>query len=155
MRRLHADKSAGQALAEFAIVAPIFFLLLMAIIEGGRFIFFYETLNNATRDGARYAIIHGANATCADGGPTGPMPPSVPAPACHDPSGDDVREAVSRSAFGIVGAGDLSMPDPTYDPPNNGRGSDVTVRVNFTYSTLLPMLPPITITAETTLVVNN
>ncbi len=51
----------GQALVEFALVAPIFFLILFAIIEGGRFILYYETLNNATREGARYAIVNGAN----------------------------------------------------------------------------------------------
>src|SRR5947208_1304045 len=47
----------AQALVEFAMVAPIFFVLLFGIIEGGRFIFYYETLNNATREGARYAIV--------------------------------------------------------------------------------------------------
>ena len=45
------------------------------MIEGGRFILYYETLNNATREGARYAIVNGANALCtASSGPTGPMP---------------------------------------------------------------------------------
>ena len=64
-------RTRGQTLVEFALVAPLFFLLLFAIIEGGRFVFFYEVLNNATREGARYAIIHGSNA--ADGCPSGPM----------------------------------------------------------------------------------
>ena len=66
--------SAGQALVEFALVAPIFFLLLFGIIEAGRFILFYEALNNATREGARYAIVHGSNSSC----PSGPMPPGDP-----------------------------------------------------------------------------
>ena len=58
---------------EFALVAPVFFLILFAVIEGGRFILYYETLNNATREGARYAIVNGANALCtASSGPTGP-----------------------------------------------------------------------------------
>ena len=50
-------------MVEFALVAPLFFLLLFGIIEAGRFIFYYETLNNATREGARYAIVNGANST--------------------------------------------------------------------------------------------
>ena len=62
----------GQALVEFALVAPMFFLLLFGIIEAGRFIFYYETLNNATREGARYAIVNGANSI---GCPTGPAAP--------------------------------------------------------------------------------
>ena len=57
--------SAAQALVEFALVAPIFFLLLFAIIEGGRFMMYYQTLNNATREGARYAIVHGSNSVRA------------------------------------------------------------------------------------------
>ncbi|MDQ3126960.1 MAG: pilus assembly protein, partial [Chloroflexota bacterium] len=58
----HASK--GQALVEFALVAPIFFLLLFGIIEGGRFILYYQTLNNATREGSRYSIVHGSNSFC-------------------------------------------------------------------------------------------
>ena len=64
--------SRGQALAEFALVAPVFFLLLFSIIEGGRFIFYYETLNNATREGARYAIVHGMNSFDCTGPPEKP-----------------------------------------------------------------------------------
>src|SRR5690242_12105624 len=78
LRRLPIGER-GQAMVEFALVAPIFFLLLFAIIEGGRFIFYYETLNNATREGARYAIVHGSNAKCP-AGPSGPMPPGIAAP---------------------------------------------------------------------------
>ena len=43
------------------IVAPMFFLLLFGIIEVGRFIFYYEVLSNATREGARYAIVNGSS----------------------------------------------------------------------------------------------
>ena len=57
--------SRGQALPEFAIVAPLFFLLLFGIIEAGRFIYYYEVLNNATREGARYAIVNGASSLIA------------------------------------------------------------------------------------------
>ena len=60
-------RSGGQALVEFSLVAPLFFLLLLAVIEGGRFIFYYEILHNATREGARYAIVHGANSYCPSG----------------------------------------------------------------------------------------
>src|SRR5687767_11171498 len=78
----------GQALVEFALVAPIFFLVLFAIVEAGRFIYYYEILNNATREGARYAIVHGENSF----DPTGPP---------HDASGADVIAQVRRSAIGM------------------------------------------------------
>src|SRR5436190_19629265 len=51
----------GQALVEFAFVAPIFFLLLFAIIDFGRYVYYVQVLDNAAREGARYAIVHGAN----------------------------------------------------------------------------------------------
>ena len=61
MRLASTLQCRGQALVEFALVAPMFFLLLLGIIEAGRFIFYYEVLHNATREGARYAIVNGAN----------------------------------------------------------------------------------------------
>lgn len=143
----------GQALVEFALVAPMFFLVLFGIIEAGRFIFYYETLNNATREGARYAIVNGANTI---GCPTGPAAPgSTPC----DVAGDDVRARVRNAAFGVLSP--LTV-DPVWQgfngqPGNNGRGSTVTVTATFTYQSLIPIvpLPPITITAESSLVVNN
>jgi hypothetical protein len=148
-------RSRGQALVEFAIVAPVFFLLLFAIIEAGRFILYYETLNNATREGTRYAIVNGANSlTC----PTGtPAPNSVPC----DPAGDDVKQRVRDAAFNLLGAGvtvDTNWYKPNgIDPGDNGRGMTVTVDASYTYNSLVPLvpLPPITITARSSLVINN
>jgi hypothetical protein len=138
----------GQALVEFALVAPLFLLLLFGIIETGRFIFYYEMLNNATREGARYAIVNGANSlTC----PTGP--PEGEAWAC-DPTGDDVVDRVRSSAMGVVGS-DVAV-TPVW-MPNNGRGSTVTVTATYSYTSLVPILPlpVITVQAESSLVVNN
>lgn len=150
----------GQALAEFALVAPLFFLLLFAIIEGGRFVFYYEMLNAATREGARYAIVHGYNA--ADGCPSGTMPDG--STSC-DPTGDNVRAAVRDAALGLVGVGDFDALDVFWCPPtgpkpcdpqlSNARGNPVTVRATFTYPPVIPLLPSITIGSESTLVINN
>jgi len=155
-------RSRGQALVEFALVAPLFFLLLFAIIEGGRFVFFYEVLNSATREGARYAIIHGSNA--ADKCPSGPMPGG--ATNTCDPTGARVKTAVVDAAFNIANSSDFaslevfwcpaSGPKPcTGSELNNGRGNPVTVRATLTYDAIMPLLPPIDITSESTLVINN
>jgi Flp pilus assembly protein TadG len=140
----------GQATVEFALVAPIFFLLLFGIIEGGRFILYYETLNNATREGARYAIVHGSRSSC----PSGPMEPGIAPPACYDPSGAKVVQKVKDTAFGVLGASVTVTPTWATD---NARDSDVSVTATYTYSTLVPLvpLPPITITAESNLVINH
>jgi hypothetical protein len=141
-------RSRGQALTEFALVAPIFFLVLFAVIEAGRFMFYYETLNNATREGARYAIVHGANSFDC----TGPPAPSATGPC--DPAGEDVKQRVRDAAFGVLGSGVAVT--PIWDDDND-RGKTVTVTAVFTYTSLIPLLPlpPITVEAESSLVVNN
>jgi Flp pilus assembly protein TadG len=48
----------GQALVEFALVLPLFILLLVAIFDLGRAVFAYNTLTNAAREGARMAIVN-------------------------------------------------------------------------------------------------
>jgi Flp pilus assembly protein TadG len=44
----------GQGLVEFAIVLPIFLILMLGIIEFGYFFFIYSTANQAAREAARY-----------------------------------------------------------------------------------------------------
>jgi Flp pilus assembly protein TadG len=48
----------GQALVEFALVIPIFLLLLVGLFDLGRAVFAYNTLTNAAREGARIAIVN-------------------------------------------------------------------------------------------------
>jgi Flp pilus assembly protein TadG len=140
--RRRRRSSRGATLVEFALVAPIFFLVLFSIVEAARFVFYYELLNNATRDGARYAIVHGENSF----DPTGPP---------NDPSGADVIARVKESAIGVLGSG-ISV-TPTWTPAVNERGTTVTVHASYTYLTIIPIvpLPPFTVEAESTLVLNN
>ena len=48
----------GQALVEFALVLPIFLLVMVALFDLGRAVFAYNTLTNAAREGARIAIVN-------------------------------------------------------------------------------------------------
>jgi len=50
----------GAAVVELAIVAPIFLLMLVGIIELGRALMVQQVIINASRVGARQAIIPGA-----------------------------------------------------------------------------------------------
>ena len=52
-RRLRADANKGSAALEFAMVAPVFFLLLMGTIEAGIIFFAQSSLQNAVNDTAR------------------------------------------------------------------------------------------------------
>ncbi len=54
----------GQTLVEFALVAPLFTLLLGGIIIFGIGVFYQQQLTNAAREAARYASIHSATSQC-------------------------------------------------------------------------------------------
>ena len=45
-------------MAEFAIIAAVFFMLVIGIIEFGRLLYTHNALADAARRGARYAVIH-------------------------------------------------------------------------------------------------
>jgi Flp pilus assembly protein TadG len=47
----------GQALVEFALIVPIFVLLLVGIFDLGRGVYAYSTINNAAREGVRLEIV--------------------------------------------------------------------------------------------------
>ncbi|MEX2175713.1 MAG: TadE/TadG family type IV pilus assembly protein [Pirellulaceae bacterium] len=51
------------AAVEFAIVAPVFFLLVFGMIEYGRMVMVQQVITNASREGARRAVLDGATYT--------------------------------------------------------------------------------------------
>ena len=53
-RRHEGQRS--QALIEFALISPVLLLLIFGIIDIGRAVFYYDTLNHAAREGARTAV---------------------------------------------------------------------------------------------------
>ncbi len=56
--RHNTRRRRGQALVEFALIIPLFLLLLVGIFDLGRAVFAYNTLTNAAREGARIAIVN-------------------------------------------------------------------------------------------------
>ncbi len=160
----------GQALVEFALVVPLLLILLLGIFEAGRYVVLLESLNNATREGARYAIVHGENvADCS-----GPLRPGLSRGPCPDPRGVKVMEAVADAVPGLATMGQMFVHDPVwtnhdnFSPPTRGtasngtntRGDFVTVFVDYKYNTLIKsifgidILPTIGISAESSLVIN-
>lgn len=154
----------GQALVEFALVAPFFFLLLFSVIEFGRAVYYVQMLNNAAREGARYAIVNGAEARC----PSGPMPLGFGANPC-DPNGQNVVRVVKDQAVAIIDSGPTDFAvvvkwcQTTACPGALGDGTNErnqTVRVDVTYvyrpvlAGVVP-LPTFTLTGGSSLVVNH
>jgi Flp pilus assembly protein TadG len=54
----------GGSMAEFAIVAGVFFMIIFGIIEFSRLLFTHNALTDATRRGARYAVLNPESAPC-------------------------------------------------------------------------------------------
>ena len=139
-------RSRGQALVEFAFVAPIFLLMLFAIIDFGRYVYYVQILNNAAREGARYAIVNGSESFTPAG------------PAQDDPA---VEAIVKNYAIGVIGDSTVLDVNSYWgtppNPPSNNRGAKVRVTVTYDFHSIIPIvpIPAITITGESTLVVNH
>lgn len=75
----------GSSIAEFALGASVFFMIIFGIIEFGRLLYTHNALTDATRRGARYAVIHPESVLCTQNavayGEThiGPPPECLPA----------------------------------------------------------------------------
>lgn len=159
----------GQSLVEFALVAPLFFTILFSIIEFGRAVYYVQMLNNAAREGARYAIVHGATSLC----PSGPFPPSYGASNPCDPDGANVVAAVKRAAIAIIDSSpadyavtvrwclddvDVAGCPGALGDGHNARNQGVRVEVAYVYRPViagLVQLPTFTLTGGSTLVVNH
>lgn len=61
--RRYRNKRKGAAAVEFAVVAPIFFLLVFGMIEYGRMVMVQQVITNASREETRRAVFDGATAT--------------------------------------------------------------------------------------------
>src|SRR3954451_18844471 len=61
--RPRAHNRRGAAVVEFAVVAPVFFLLVFGIIEYGRMVMVQQLITNASREGARRGVLDGATTT--------------------------------------------------------------------------------------------
>jgi Flp pilus assembly protein TadG len=53
--------TSGQALVEFALVVPIFFVMLFGLIDGGRYVYMSSVLSQAAREGARLAAVEASH----------------------------------------------------------------------------------------------
>jgi hypothetical protein len=82
-------RDGGQGLAEFALVIPLLLIFVLALVDFARGIFIYSVVSDAAREGARYAIVHGALA------PLDSMTPS--GPGTSDPNGSTYVVPAARS----------------------------------------------------------
>jgi Flp pilus assembly protein TadG len=57
MRRLLQRRDRGQTIVEFALILPIFILVLVGIVDFGRAVYASSTIQNAAREAVRVAIV--------------------------------------------------------------------------------------------------
>ena len=61
------DGEAGQGMVEFALTAPIIFMVILGLVDGGRLVFINNELSEAVREGARFGAVQGRAAAEAEG----------------------------------------------------------------------------------------
>jgi Flp pilus assembly protein TadG len=105
--RLCRKKRRGAAAVEFAIVAPVFFLLVFGMVEFGRMVMVQQVITNASREGARLAVLDGTNTAA-------------------------VQSAVNTylTSAAVPGATVTVVPNP---PTSAGYGDPVTVTVSVPF----------------------
>jgi Flp pilus assembly protein TadG len=109
----------GQAIVEFAIVAPILVMLLVGIMEVGRLLYIYAAVNNASREAARYGSAIGL----ADNGT------SLKYQYCKG-----IRDMAERSALSvpitITISYDHGPGNSPFDTCDGGLDTDTAVMIN-------------------------
>lgn len=110
-------------MAEFALLAPIFFLMILGLTDAARAVYDYNVISNASREGAREAVLaynQCANDNSRTNWQCGQTPPS-------GASLVGVDNVVTQAGAGIVGftfntdaIGPNSVAPPCSPAPNKG-----------------------------------
>ena len=66
MTRDFARSERGSTAVEVAMAATVFFVMIFGIIEFGRLLYTHNALTDATRRGARFAVLHAQNHPCVE-----------------------------------------------------------------------------------------
>jgi Flp pilus assembly protein TadG len=67
MKKKNLFSTSGQTLVEFALIIPLFILIVMFIFDIGRGVYYYSVLYNAVREGARLAVVEDEDNSGAKG----------------------------------------------------------------------------------------
>jgi Flp pilus assembly protein TadG len=135
------DGIAGNALIEFAIIAPLLIVMCIYVIDFGFFSVRQMELNHATQAGAQYAVEHGYNPTNITSAVTNDANDSsftistTPSEFCGCPSSTGVTQL-------FTGDCPLNTTCPAACPPSTTclyAGTYVTVSTTATYNTIAPV----------------
>ena len=139
-------KQHGASAVEFAVILPFLITLVFGIIEFGLLLYNQQVLTNASREGARAAII----GKCAGGSETVIVRKTdaeirqIVTDYCIDPDDTTKKRLITFNTSNIAPATTV-VPSPSDCTPNPGGsgltvGDDVTVTVTYNYTFLLPTI---------------
>jgi Flp pilus assembly protein TadG len=128
-RGRRSDRKRGQAMVEFALVIPIFMLVLSGILDFGFALYSRMTVINAAREGARAAIMVPDNTTITSVAQAAAVSSAAGAGlTVSSPTVTCIQTSVSPSSTTTIGCNTAVT------------GDSVSVRVNFTYHSFFPLL---------------
>lgn len=158
----------GQSLVEFALILPIFMALLLGVVEFGRSAYIDNVLSQAAREAARLAAVEARwigdteiSCVASPGLITSSNPGAHVCPATTTAFHSDVVGAASRMAAGLgtltgvniscdakdatapTGAwtnATVAHPDCGVGAAPNRTGDQVSVRITYQYSPIIPLL---------------
>lgn len=145
--RARFQRDRGGTLVEFALVAPLLFLLLFGVIEFARVGHGFNTVWTAAREGARYATTVGNDD--GDAFPNYLDCASIEEAALAKVVGMSLDPgAVKITYFDLTGApvADCNLADPTYPAPaptgstNIDNGFTIEVEVSGTFNAIVPFI---------------
>jgi Flp pilus assembly protein TadG len=148
MSRFRSDRR-GLAALEFALTAPLLFMILGGVIDFGLIMVGRSRLANGLAQGLQYALSTGAGVKAADisaavrggssrAGLTEVVAVSVTGPACYCVTGSPATLG-TRSALSASNTCTSTCPVPA-----NGPGVFVTITATYTYQPLLPLFSNLT-----------
>jgi Flp pilus assembly protein TadG len=117
----------GQSLVEFALIIPIFIILVFGIIDFGMGLRAYITVTQATREGARYAAVGNPAGTFTAGG----------SGECNGTTNTSTVGKVCSTMNGL-NLTNLQSVSVTY-PQGNEPGKPVRVRAQYEYRYITPI----------------
>ena len=152
MRSSRHRDNRGQALVEFALIVPVFILLLVGLFDLGRGVYAFNTISNASREAVRVGIVDQDCTTIKNEAITHAVSLNIAASDVSvyfwDPSvadaGDFSDPADHRRACGDPGGGTSECPQTT--TPIAGQDGSVPVscvievQVNYQYSAATPII---------------
>lgn len=143
----------GSSLVEFAFSAPLFLLLLFAVVDFGRGLFDYNLVANGARLGTRYAIVRGA--TCTPQSTCTATQSSIASYVTSVSPGvtpTDLTVSVAWSNTVICPL--TSATGATVYPGGNGPGCTVSVTVSYPFKFAALAYSPVTLKSTSTMTIS-